>query len=98
MKIGPQVEEISGGDLTRHHRGSSPTLLSRGDQAAELADAHPVDLIHKASYRGIRFSLEGCCDHTAHARLARPLHCKQRVGAVAGDEKECLWLLHKPEG
>ena len=97
MKVGPEVEEIPRRDLARHHRGGGTALLGGVDHAAKLADAHPMDLVHESRQRRIGLPLEGGGFDPIHARLAGPFHCKERVGAVAGDQEECLGLLHDPQ-
>jgi len=98
MEVGAEVEEIPRGDLARHHRGSGPALLGGIDESAELADAHPLDLIHESGKRGIGLSLESGCNHFGNAGFSGALRRKAGIGAVTGDQKECLWLLHDPRG
>lgn len=98
MKIRPQVEEVSRGDLTRHHRSGGTALLGGRDEAAELSDAHPDDLVDKIGKRRIGFPLEGSGHNLGDAGFAGSLGGKPGVGTIAGDQKECLGLLHDPEG
>ena len=98
MKIGAQIEEISGCDLPRHHRGGGSAFFCRSDQVAELAHPHPVNLVDETGECRIGLSLEGGGLDPGDACLAGTLRRKAWVGSVPCDQKECLWLLHDPEG
>ena len=86
LEVGPEVEEVAGVNLAGHDGFAHAFVFEIGNHAAELADAHPLDVVHQGGKPRVGLGGEGGGDDLPDAGGPRLASEDERVGIVAGDE------------
>jgi len=94
--VGAQVEEIARMDLAGHDGVGRAGFFQNSKQFSELADAQPFEFIDERRERGVGLILKSGGGDPRDARGARGAGHGLRVGAVAGDDRECLRSFQSP--